>query len=296
MNIGNDAIVSETGHLHVAGSSLEYRLLGPPPETTPTIVMLHEGLGSVSMWRDFPDRLAQATGLSVFAYSREGYGRSSPCELPRPLSYMHNEALGVLPGVLESIGFRQGVLLGHSDGASIAAIYAGGRDDPRVRGLILMAPHFFTEDEGIESIARIKAVFQTTNLRRRLYKYHGDNVDGAFWGWNDAWLDPEFRRWDIREFLVNIRVPVLIIQGEDDEYGSEKQIDAARARCGAPVEAVLLPLCAHSPHRDQPQRTLCEISSFVNRISDACASSSSKHNGSRRDETAPRRVSKQETF
>ncbi len=296
MNFGNNAIVSENGHLHLAGSSLEYRRLGPPPETTPTIVMLHEGLGSVSMWRDFPDRLARATGLGVFAYSRKGYGRSSPCKLPRPLSYMHDEALDVLPGVLESIGFRQGVLLGHSDGASIAAIYAGGRDDPRVRGLILMAPHFFTEDEGIQSIARIKEDFQTTDLRRRLYNYHGDNVDCAFRGWNDAWLDPEFRRWDIREFLENICVPVLILQGEEDEYGSEKQIDAARARCGASVKTILLPQCAHSPHRDQPQRTLSEISSFVNRISDSCDSSSSKDNGSERGEAAPRRVSKQETY
>lgn len=295
MNDGNDAIVSETGQLNVAGSSLEYRLLGPSPETTPTIVMLHEGLGSVSMWRDFPDRLAQATGLGVFVYSRKGYGRSSPCELPRPLSYMHDEALTVLPGVLESIGFRQGILLGHSDGASIAAIYAGGRDDPRVRGLILMAPHFFTEDEGIESIAKIKTEFKTTDLRQRLRKYHGDNVDGAFWGWNDAWLDPDFRRWDIREFLDKIRVPVLIVQGEEDEYGSEKQIDAARARCGALVGAVLLPQCAHSPHRDQPERTLSEILSFVSRVSDAYASSSSQNHWSERGAAAPRRMSKQET-
>ncbi|MDX1529653.1 MAG: alpha/beta hydrolase [Gammaproteobacteria bacterium] len=296
MNIENIEFVSETGLLDVAGSSLEYRLLGPPPETAPTIVMLHEGLGSVSMWRDFPERLLQATGLGVFAYSRKGYGRSSACQLPRPLSYMHDEALDVLPGVLESIGFRRGILLGHSDGASIAAIYAGGRDDPRVRGLILMAPHFFTEDEGIESIARIKADFHTTDLRRRLYKYHGDNVDGAFRGWNDAWLDPEFRRWDIREFLKNICVPVLILQGEEDEYGSEKQIDAARVRCGASVETVLLPRCAHAPHKDQPQRTLDEILSFVIRISDSCASSSSEDNESERNEAAPRRVSKQETY
>ncbi len=261
--------MTETGHLAIDGLQLEYRILGPEPGVRPTIVMLHEGLGSVSMWRDFPDRLAERTGLGVFVYSRMGYGRSSPCELPRPLTYMHDEAFNVLPSVLERIGFRQGILLGHSDGASIATIYGGGCDDPRVRGLILMAPHFFTEDRGIDSIARIRSDFQSTDLRQRLYKHHGDNVDGAFWGWNGAWLDPEFRRWDIQEFLPNVRVPVLIIQGEDDEYGSVKQIEAARARCGAAVQTLLLPQCAHSPHRDQVKRSLDAVETFVDQVVDS---------------------------
>jgi pimeloyl-ACP methyl ester carboxylesterase len=253
---------TETDHLNVGGMRLEYRLVGPSPETAPTIVMLHEGLGSVSTWRDFPDRVAKATGFGVFVYSRRGYGSSSPCDVPRPLTYMHDEALETLPCILDSIGFRSGVVLGHSDGASIAAIHAGGCRDERVRGLILMAPHFFTEDAGIESIARATSEFEAGDLRQRLYKHHGDNVDGAFWGWNRAWLDPEFRRWDIREYLGKIRVPVLIIQGEDDEYGSDKQIEAARAKCRAPVRTVLLPRCGHSPHRDQPERTLVEIAAF----------------------------------
>lgn len=258
-----DEGVNETGHLRVDAARLEYRLLGPSPEDAPTIVMLHEGLGSVSMWRDFPERVAEATGLGVFVYSRTGYGGSSPCEIPRPLTYMHDEARDALPRILDAMGFRRGIVLGHSDGASIAAIHAGACPDERVRGLVLMAPHFFTEDAGIESIARAKEAFESTDLRARLSRHHGDNVDGAFWGWNRAWLDPDFRRWDIREYLAEIPVPILIIQGEDDEYGSEAQIAAARARCSAPVRAALLPRCGHAPHRDQPDRTLAEIAAFA---------------------------------
>jgi len=270
-------ITAETDHLEVGGRRLEYRLVGPSPETAPTIVMLHEGLGSVSTWRDFPDRLAKTTGFGVFVYSRMGYGSSSPCEVPRPLTYMHDEALNTLPCILDSIGFRTGILLGHSDGASIAAIHAGGCRDERVRGLILMAPHFFTEDAGIESIAAATSAFEETDLRERLYKHHGDNVDGAFWGWNRAWLDPGFRRWDIREYLAKIRAQVLIIQGEDDEYGSENQIEAARATCRAPVRAVLLSQCGHSPHRDQLERTLGEIAAFSGQAVDLpCAVLSSR--------------------
>ena len=261
--------MTTTGHLDVDGLRLEFRMLGPSPEHAPTIVMLHEGLGSVSMWRDFPDRVAETTGFGVVAYSRMGYGSSSPCEIPRPLTYMHDEALNTLPGILDSIGFHQGILLGHSDGASIATIHAGGCRDERVRGLILMAPHFFTEDAGIASIARAKANFESTDLRDRLYKHHGENVDGAFRGWNRAWLDPDFRRWDIQEYLGKIRAPMLIIQGEDDEYGSEEQIEAARAQCSVPVEAILLPQCGHSPHRDQPERALAEIAAFSREIIEA---------------------------
>ena len=274
--------MTESGHLDVDGLRLEYRMLGPSPENAPTVVMLHEGLGSVSMWRVFPDRVAKTTGFGVFVYSRMGYGSSSPCEVPRPLTYMHDEALATLPCILDGIGFRVGVMLGHSDGASIAAIHAGGCRDERVRGLILMAPHFFTEDAGIESIARSKADFEAADLRARLYKHHGDNVDGAFWGWNRAWLEPGFRRWDIREYLAKIRTPVLIIQGENDEYGSEKQIQVARAQCSAPVQALLLPLCGHSPHRDQPERTLTEIAAFSRQVSELPGAAVSKRNGLRR--------------
>jgi pimeloyl-ACP methyl ester carboxylesterase len=244
---------------------LEYRMIGPPPASAPTIVMLHEGLGCVGLWGDFPDRVAATTGAGVFVYSRAGYGQSSPVALPRPLTFMHEEAREVLPRLLGTIGFRRGLLLGHSDGASIAAIYAGSIQDHRVRGLVLMAPHFFTEDMGIAEIARARDAYATTDLRRKLSRWHAD-VDNAFKGWNDAWLDPAFRRWDITDALAYIRVPVLIVQGADDQYGTARQIEVAQEECYCPVEVALLPRTRHAPHREAPDATLAAVAGFANRL------------------------------
>src|SRR3982074_1571455 len=184
-----------SGFLTIGASDLEYRMIGPAPDEAPIIVMLHEGLGSAGLWGDFPEKLQAATGAGVFTYSRAGYGASTPAKLPRPLDYMHVEARAVRPQVLDAIGFRRGLLLGHSDGASIAAIYAGSHQDHRVRGLILMAPHFFTEDMGIAEIARAGPDYAGTDLRPKLAGWHA-HVDNAFRDWNDAWLDPAFRDWD----------------------------------------------------------------------------------------------------
>src|SRR5690242_11002427 len=219
--------LADSGFLSIGPHSLEYRMIGPLPDRAPTIVMLHEGLGCVGLWGAFPDQIATATGAGVFVYSRAGYGSSSPVNLPRPITFMHNEAREVLPKLLDAIGFRRGLLLGHSDGASIAAIYAGSIQDHRVRALVLIAPHFFTEDMGLAEIARAKQAYATTDLRQRLARWHAD-VDNAFRGWNDAWLDPAFRSWDITEPLAYIRVPVLIVQGEDDQYGTPRQIEVAQ--------------------------------------------------------------------
>src|SRR3954454_24828598 len=215
--------LSSSGFLTVGSSHLEYRMIGPSPENAPTIVMLHEGLGSTRLWGDFPDQLQAATGAGVFVYSRAGYGASSPVKLPRPLDYMHVEALEVLPKLLEAIGFRRGVLLGHSDGASIAAIYGGGIQDHRVRAVAMIAPHFIVEDVSVASITEIKTAYETTDLKEKLARWHKD-VDNAFYGWNGAWLDPKFRNWDISEFLAYIRVPIAILQGADDVYGTLRQI------------------------------------------------------------------------
>jgi pimeloyl-ACP methyl ester carboxylesterase len=257
--------LSPTGFLRIGASDLEYRMIGPAPEDAPTIVMLHEGLGCVGLWGDFPDRLAAATGVGVFVYSRAGYGASTKVELPRPLDYMHIEALDVVPKLLDSIGFRHGIILGHSDGASIAAIYAGGMTDHRVRGLALIAPHFVVEDISVASIAEIKQVYETTGLRSKLARWHGD-VDNAFYGWNGAWLDPKFRAWDISDCLAYIRVPVAILQGVDDQYGTIRQIEIARERCYCPVDVTLIPGAGHSPHREAPEATLNAISDFAGRI------------------------------
>src|SRR5215475_7919683 len=204
--------LSASGFLTLGDIKLEYRCAGAS-DLPPAIVLLHEGLGSAALWGDFPDRLAAATGVGVFAYSRAGYGASSPVALPRPLTYMHDEAKTVLPALLDAIGFRRGLLLGHSDGASIAAIYAGSTQDHRVRGLTLIAPHFVVEDVGLAAIRDAKAAYETGDLKTRLARWHR-NVDVAFYGWNGAWLDPGFRDWNIADALAYIRVPIQIVQGE----------------------------------------------------------------------------------
>jgi pimeloyl-ACP methyl ester carboxylesterase len=257
--------LADEGFLELGPTRLEYRMLGPRPDAAPTLVLLHEGLGSAAVWNSFPEELAAATGAGVFAYSRAGYGHSSPSTLPRPVSFMHDEAIDVLPHVLGAIGFRRGLLVGHSDGASIAAIYAGSIQDHRVRGLALMAPHFFTEDMGIAEIARAKAAFEAGPLRAKLARLHAD-PDNAFHNWCGPWLDPEFRKWDLTDALAHIRVPILIVQGEHDQYGTVRQIETAQQECYCPVEVALLPNARHAPYREAPAETLAAIAGFVNRL------------------------------
>jgi pimeloyl-ACP methyl ester carboxylesterase len=251
--------------LRIGGSELEYRMIGPAPGDAPTIIMLHEGLGSAGLWGDFPEKLAAATGTGVFAYSRAGYGASTPAPLPRPVDYMHVEALDVLPKLLDAIGFRRGLLLGHSDGASIAAIYAGGVQDHRIRGLALIAPHFIVEELSVQSIAEIRNLYETTDLKSKLKRWHND-VDNAFYGWNDAWLNPKFRDWDISEYLAYIRVPIAIVQGADDHYGTIRQIEIAEQECYCPVDVSIITGAGHSPHRETPEATLNAIAEFARSI------------------------------
>ena len=251
--------------LMVAGAALEYACYGPPPERAPTIVMLHEGLGCVALWRDFPARVAERTGMGVFVYSRQGYGASDPVPLPRPLDFMTREAVEVLPKVLDAIGFRRGILFGHSDGATIAAIHAGSIADHRVRGLILMAPHFFTEAEGLRSIAEADAEFRTGDLRARLAKYHKD-PDNAFHGWADTWLDPGFKDWNVAEVIDYFRIPVLAIQGREDQYGSLAQIDETETRSYAPVDRLILDRVRHAPHLERPEAVLDAVAEFAWRL------------------------------
>ncbi len=257
--------LADHGFLDLGDMRLEYRMIGPPPHAAPTIVLLHEGLGSVQVWGRFDGELAAATGAGVFSYSRAGYGQSSSSKLPRPVSFMHDEARDVLPRVLAAMDFHRGLLLGHSDGASIAAIYGGTVQDHRVRGLVLIAPHFFTEDMGIAEIARAKAAFETGALRAKLARMHVD-PDNAFRNWCDPWLDPEFRKFDLRDALAHIRVPILIVQGENDQYGTVRQIEVAQEECYCPVEVALLPDTRHAPHRDAPEATLRAVVDFCNRL------------------------------
>ena len=257
-------------YLEAGGHRLEYAWWGPPPSQGPTLVFLHEGLGCVDHWRDFPRQLSEATGLGAFVYSRLGYGRSDAIELPRPLRYMHDEAL-LLPDVLKSVGIEQSILVGHSDGASISIIYAGSDACPGLRGLILEAPHVFAEEVGLESIARARQAFLATDLPQKLARYHGNNVDGAFWGWNRAWLDPDFRSWNLESYLPRIQVPILLIQGEDDEFGTMKQVEAVQRQVNAPVEVLRLDRCGHSPHRDRPAEVLGAMTRFAISVAPARA-------------------------
>jgi pimeloyl-ACP methyl ester carboxylesterase len=250
-------------YVGVSGQRLECRRIGDGGVDGLGLLLLHEGLGSLSQWRDFPMRLAAAAEHPVFVWSRAGYGRSSAVPLPWPLTYMHDEARDILPGVIAAAGFRRPVLVGHSDGASIAAIYAGSAASPNLAGLVLMAPHFFVEDVSVDSIAKARRAYETGDLRERLMRHHGANVDAAFRGWNGAWLDPEFRHWNISEFLPRIRVPVLLVQGAEDEYGTLAQLDTAERLIAGPVKRLVLEKCGHAPHRDQPEQALAAIAGFV---------------------------------
>lgn len=256
--------------LVVDGVTLEYACFGPKPDQAPTIVMLHEGLGCLALWRDFPRLVSEATGMGVFVYSRQGYGQSDPAELPRSIDFMTHEATDVLPQILDQMGFQRGILFGHSDGATISAIYAGSLQDHRVRGLILMAPHFFTEPGGLAEIAKATELFETGGLRAKMQKYHRD-ADGAFYGWNRAWLDPQFKSWNVAEVIDFLRIPTLAIQGREDQFGTLAQIQEVDDRSYAPVDIEILDNCKHSPHLEQPAQTLAAIVDFamrLNRIED----------------------------
>jgi pimeloyl-ACP methyl ester carboxylesterase len=302
-------------HVNIGDNQLEFVWHGPGPAEAPTLVFLHEGLGCVAMWRDFPEQLVAKTGCAALVYSRAGYGNSDPCELPRSVRFMHDEALVTLPRVLDAFQIREAILVGHSDGGSIALINAGGdvnhedtkntktADNNRnqtgelspktlIRGLILEAPHVFVEEVGLESIRKIAEEYRAaivsvpsseilegrmpanrsqdagapSVLKQRLARYHGENVDKTFWGWNDVWLNPEFRSWNIEEYLPHIRVPVLLIQGEEDQYGTLAQVKAIEAGCQGPVLSVLFAECGHSPHLDQTERTLEAMREFVEEI------------------------------
>jgi pimeloyl-ACP methyl ester carboxylesterase len=264
------------GTLQVSGGVLETGWWGPGPAEAPTLVLLHEGLGCVALWRDVPERLAAATGWGVFAYSRCGYGASDTTALPRPMTYMHHEGQVVLPGVLRAAGIRQAVLVGHSDGGSIAAIYAGtfagatpGYDGTGLLGLITIAAHFFVEDLNLASIRQIGADYETGDLRQRLGRYHRD-VDVAFRGWNDAWLDPRFRAFDITALLPTIQVPILALQGADDPYGTDEQLRVFTAKVQVPITPRLIRGAKHAPHLEAKDETLALITDFISDLQRGC--------------------------
>jgi pimeloyl-ACP methyl ester carboxylesterase len=250
-------------HVTVQGRSLEvHRIPGVNPQA-PELVFLHEGLGSVSHWKDFPARVAATTGCPVTLYSRYGSGNSDLLTEARTVTYMHDEALHTLPDFLAQLRIEKPILVGHSDGASIALIHAGAHD--AVRALVLLAPHVFVEGLSVASIAEAKTNFETTNLPEKLARHHRDPAR-TFWGWNNIWLHSDFRSWNIEEYLPRITCPILAIQGLDDQYGTLAQVRAIARKSGGPVETLPLADCRHSPQRDQPEAVLAAIAKFVEHI------------------------------
>lgn len=252
--------------IRAAGHALEYACIDARQAGAAAcdLVFLHEGLGSIAQWRDFPQRVAQASGRRAFVYDRYGYGRSEILREARAgVRFMHREGLEVLPEVLKELHVGNPVLVGHSDGASIALIHAGAGNP--VRGLVLMAPHVFVEEFNLASIRKAKEAFETTDLPQRLGRYHRD-ARKTFYLWNDAWLDPEFERWNIEEYLPGIHCPLLAMQGEDDAYGTMAQLEAIRRQVRGPCELLKLPECGHSPHRDRPEECLRAVVEFIDSI------------------------------
>jgi pimeloyl-ACP methyl ester carboxylesterase len=251
--------------ISAAGHSLAYAWIDGGDSARmaprPTLIFLHEGLGSIRQWRDFPQKVAKATGCRALVYDRYGYGNSDVLQEEKVgVRFMHDEALTVLPDLLKNLKIENPILIGHSDGASIALIHAGAGNP--VRGVAAMAPHVFVEELGLESIRKAQHTFETTDLPQRLGTYHRD-ARKTFYLWNDAWLAPGFRRWNIEQYLPGIRCPVLAIQGEQDEYGTTAQLEAIARQVSGPCELLKLPNCGHSPHRDQPEETLRVLTNFI---------------------------------
>jgi pimeloyl-ACP methyl ester carboxylesterase len=251
--------------IEAAGHRLEYEWTGLGDAGAPVIVLLHQGLGALGLWRDFPKHVHEATGLRVLAYSRWGYGRSDPVKsFPRPARWMH-EGAEELAAVLAALGVARPVLLGHSDGATIALLHAALGMAPPALGVMAMAPHVFLEREGIVSMAKARAAYEEGELRQKLARFH-DDVDSAFYGWNVTWLAPAMRGWNIEAELAGIECPVMLVQGVSDEYGTPAQLESIAARTGGRAEVALLENCGHSPHIDQRAQVLGALKRLLARV------------------------------
>ena len=239
-----------SGFVEVNGVQLEFVWHGLPPAHAPTMVFLHEGLGSITQWRNFPSELCSRTGFGGLVYNRQGHGRSSPLVTGRSVGFMHDEACEVLPRILEVFEITQPILIGHSDGASIALIYAGSGGE--AASLILEAPHVFVEEVTTTRITSLRDAYRASDLRTKLARHHGENTDMLFDTWTDVWLRPEFRTWNIEGYVEDVRCPTLVLQGRQDEYGTDRQVNAITSRLRGRWDSRLLDRCGHSPHIDQP--------------------------------------------
>lgn len=268
----NTTATTLSASIHVKGRQfdIEYRWIGAQNSSEDLLVFLHEGLGSTSMWKNWPDQVCAATGCRGLVFSRYGYGNSSPRPHSEkwPVSFMHSQAQDHLPAFLSALGLdeQRPILFGHSDGGSIALLYAAMYPD-RVKAIAVAAPHIFVEDITISNIELARDAWLNTDLPKRLGRYHQD-PDSAFWGWNDIWLNPEFRAWNIESYLEKITCPILAIQGEDDEYGTLDQIYGIK-RLASQTQLCVIPKCGHSPHRDQPDAVLHALNTFLPTVNQA---------------------------
>lgn len=258
-------VATEANIADISGAAIEYRLIAALDPSRPTLVFLHEGLGCTALWKDFPDQLCQMTGCAGLIYSRLGYGRSGRCGLPRPLDYMQQEATKMLPQILAHFKLDDFILIGHSDGASISLVYAGADNirTPQPRAVVAMAPHVFCEDISVQGIRLAKQAYDQADLKTKLERFHGMNTEIAFRGWNDAWLDPAFHHWNIESFLPAIFVPVLVIQGREDNYGTMAQVHAIEKAVGGPFKKLLLDECGHNPWSEKRDIVLPSIARFA---------------------------------
>jgi pimeloyl-ACP methyl ester carboxylesterase len=247
----------------ISGAAIEYRRVAAADPALPVLVFLHEGLGCTALWRDFPDQLCEATGCGGLIYSRQGYGGSDPCELPRPLDYMERAAIMNLPEILRRFGIENFCLVGHSDGASIALIHAGQEAEPDPKAVIVMAPHVFCEEISVAGISAARDAYETGDLKEKLKKFHGMNTECAFRGWNDAWLDPAFGQWNIERYLLTLTAPILAIQGRDDSYGTLAQLDAIAAGTAGSFDKLVLDNCGHNPWQEQRDKVLAATTEFI---------------------------------
>ncbi|MCX5855142.1 MAG: alpha/beta hydrolase [Deltaproteobacteria bacterium] len=260
------SICRDVFSIYTAGHRLRAEFIRPRVNATksarPALVFLHEGLGSIGQWRDFPEKLCAATGCQALVYDRRGHGGSDPLTEPRKPDYLHEEALISLPAILEQCGLEKHVLIGHSDGGSIALIFAGAYPQ-RVTGIVTEAAHVFVEDITVEGIKRAVETYETTDLKKRLTRFHGHNTELMFRGWADIWLSPDFRDWNIEEYPPDITCPLLVIQGKDDEYGTPAQVEAIVGKAGGPSRRMLIDDCGHVPHLQARDRVFSEMVNFI---------------------------------
>ncbi len=257
---------TKDSYIIVAGHRLRVRKLthasGASVNQRPVLVFLHEALGSIELWHDFPSAVSEATGCDALIYDRWGHGKSDPLTGRRNLRYVHDEALESLPGVLRESNLDDVILVGHSDGGSIALIFASEHQKV-TRGVISEAAHVFVEETTLEGIREVESTYKATNLLDRLSRYHGDNTEKIFRAWWETWLSPEFKRWNIEDCLPRIKCPILLIQGDDDQYGTKAQVEAIASQVSGPVESLLIPDCAHIPHRQARDIVVQKMTEFI---------------------------------